>query len=244
MPEPPLRLAEVVVLVVVTILWPLYDLLLGWPRFCRQVTEGKPGARASTYREATIVQWAFVGAFVAAWSASDRQWGTPALSLPTGPQFWGSACLIAGIVVLQIHQLRTLSQRPTARAALLKKISSMPFLQLIPRDKHELAWMYPLCVTAGFCEELLYRGFVVWGLSIPLGWWAATAASVLSFGLIHAYQGTSGIVRTAATGLMMTALVAVTRSLWPAMVLHAVIDVGSVTLLYTALRDHPIVSVA
>lgn len=244
MPELPLHLAEVMVLIVVTVLGPLYELLHGWPHFCRQVTEGKPDVRASTYREATIVQWALVGACVAAWAASGRPWGAPALSLPTGPRFWGSGCLIAGIVVLQFRQLRKLSQLPTARAALLKKISSMPFLQLIPRDQHELAWMYPLCVTAGFCEELLYRRFVVWGLSVPLGWWAATAVSVLAFGFMHAYQGTSGILRTAATGLVMTVFVAVTRSLWPAMVLHAVIDVGSATLLNVVLRDNPVVSVA
>ena len=84
----------------------------------------------------------------------------------------------------------------------------------------------------------------MWGLTVSLGWWGAAAASVLSFGLLHAYQGISGILRTAATGLLMTVLVAVTRSLWPAMVLHGMIDVGSVTLLYAVLRDNPVASVA
>lgn len=236
MRELPLQLPEVLLLVAVTVLWPLYESLHGWPHFTRRVSAGTPGARVSAYWEAVLVQWSLVGACIAAWNASGRRWGTPALTAPAGARLWGSVCLLAVFVALQARQLRALRRAPAARAALSRRISAMPFVQLLPTSRRELAWMYPLCVTAGVCEELLYRGFVVWGLAVPLGWWAASAVSLLSFGLMHAYQGKAGILRTAGVGLAMSVVVAVTRSLWPAMALHALLDAGSVTLLYMVLK--------
>lgn len=233
----PLHQPEIVLLVTLTVLWPLYEFLHGWPRFCRQVSAGEPDARVSMYRESMLVQWGFVGAFVAAWSAAGRPWDAPALSIPAGARLWGSVLLVAILVALQARQLRALSRSRAVREALARKLSSMPFLIILPTCRRELAWIFPLCLTAGFCEELLYRGFMVWGLSVSFGWWGATALSLLSFGLVHSYQGWSGILRTAATGLVMSVVVAITRSLWPAMMLHALVDVGSVSLLYMMLRD-------
>ena len=44
----------------------------------------------------------------------------------------------------------------------------------------------PLCFTAGICEELLFRGYLVWVLKAWIGLGAAAGVIMVIFGLAHA----------------------------------------------------------
>ena len=57
-----------------------------------------------------------------------------------------------------------------------------------------------MCVTAGICEELLFRGFLTWYLAHHVGLPVAAAAQVVIFGVAHLYQGFGGIVKTGFAG--------------------------------------------
>ena len=88
-------------------------------------------------------------------------------------------------------------------------------------------------LSGGFCEELVYRGFMLTRLE---GLFASRArpgrglliAVLLSstwFGFGHAYQGTSGVVLIGVTGLMFCALTLLfRRQLVPVMIAHAFVD--------------------
>ena len=56
--------------------------------------------------------------------------------------------------------------------------------------------------------------------------WAVIVASIL-FGLGHVYLGLVQVPKTAIIGLLLAIVVALTGSLWPAMLLHAAIDWNS-----------------
>jgi membrane protease YdiL (CAAX protease family) len=91
--------------------------------------------------------------------------------------------------------------------------------------------------TAAFGEELLFRGFLQSRLQALLGTgrYAGVAAVLLqtvAFGLAHAYQGPTGILSTAAIGLVFGLVVLRTRSLWPVIVAHGLIDTVSMVALY------------
>lgn len=92
-----------------------------------------------------------------------------------------------------------------------------------------------LAVTAGFCEELWCRGFLIGYLAQWIGWWQAAVASSVLFGIGHAYQGTAGVLKTTGVGLVMAALYGYCGSLWPSIVLHTAIDVQSGAVGYEAL---------
>ena len=79
-------------------------------------------------------------------------------------------------------------------------------------------------LSAGFCEELLCRGFVIWLFQPLVGWWIAAILSLALFTLAHIYQGRDGMIKVAALGGLMTLIVALCHCLWPAIVLHAAID--------------------
>jgi membrane protease YdiL (CAAX protease family) len=106
----------------------------------------------------------------------------------------------------------------------------------MPRNQRELFCFGALSITAGFCEEFLFRGYFIWALTPWLGWWGAAALSVVLFAGWHAYQGWSGVLRTGIVGAFFTLVVAISGSLWPAIVLHVLIDIGSGVIAWLALR--------
>jgi membrane protease YdiL (CAAX protease family) len=112
-----------------------------------------------------------------------------------------------------------------------------PIRAVMPRTLTELCWFGGASLTAGFCEELLFRGYVIWVFTPWLGWWGAAALSLAIFAVAHIYQGWNGVLRTGIVGGIFTLVVAVTGSLWPAIALHALVDLFNGFMAWMALRD-------
>jgi membrane protease YdiL (CAAX protease family) len=97
---------------------------------------------------------------------------------------------------------------------------------LIPQTLKEKVWAaLVISPTAAVCEEFLYRGFLQTELSI---WFhsfiLATAISSVVFGMAHAYQGLSGIVRAALLGALLSIPVIRVGTIFPSMASHFLID--------------------
>jgi membrane protease YdiL (CAAX protease family) len=96
---------------------------------------------------------------------------------------------------------------------------------LLPRTPEERRLFAGLSVAAGWGEEITYRGYVPAVLILAgLGPWPAMGVAAVGFGLLHAYQGPVGVVRTALLGILLGASVIMTGSLFAAMVAHALVD--------------------
>ncbi len=96
----------------------------------------------------------------------------------------------------------------------------------LPRERREVAAYVVLALTAGICEEILYRGWLVSVLAAGAGSvWAGVVAGGVLFGTAHAYQGRKGMLGAGALGVLFGAVFALTDSLVPGQVLHAAIDV-------------------
>lgn len=111
--------------------------------------------------------------------------------------------------------------------------------QLIPRTGPERGVFVGLSFVAGLGEEVAYRGYLL-ALLVPAFGdpWVAVAVSSTSFGLLHAYQGAVGIVRTGSLGALFAASFVVTGTLWPAIVVHTIVDlVGGLWLGPRLLRE-------
>ena len=98
-------------------------------------------------------------------------------------------------------------------------------LQLIPRTGAEKRLFVGLSLVAGLGEEIAYRGYALTTIQllIPDPWMAAGLSSV-AFGVLHAYQGAVGVLKTALIGFVLAVPVLMTGSLVPAIVAHALID--------------------
>ena len=106
-------------------------------------------------------------------------------------------------------------------------IRETPLLaQLLPESWSEKGVFILLSLSAGFGEELAYRGFLIPALTELLGQaWGAALLSSAVFGLLHAYQGWLGILRTGLLGLVLAASLLLSGTLWPAILAHAILDV-------------------
>jgi len=142
---------------------------------------------------------------------------------------WGFAAAFAGGSLLQVVLVR---RSATAREKMLRPFKRLAFI--LPVTQEERAWFAFVSVTAGICEEILYRGFLIRYLSNGpwhAGLWIALAIASISFGLAHRYQGLSGIIGTAVLGAAMAMLFLASGSLWLPMALHAIIDLRILLLL-------------
>ncbi len=103
---------------------------------------------------------------------------------------------------------------------------------LLPDTALERVMWVALSITAGVCEEAAFRGYFITRFrdlapgSWPskARWLAPVALSAFIFGLGHTYQGVSGFVMITAYGVMISLLFLYTRSIWPAIVAHFLLD--------------------
>ncbi len=97
--------------------------------------------------------------------------------------------------------------------------------ELMPVTGKEKGLFAALSLCAGFGEEAAYRGYAISALVVATG--SGTLALILTsatFGVLHAYQGPIGVVRTGVVGVIMGAAFLHTGSLWPPIFAHALID--------------------
>lgn len=100
------------------------------------------------------------------------------------------------------------------------------FSALIPVTTQERFLWAAVAISAGICEELVFRG---WLLSTLHGLFSlqGTAVIVIAatvFGLAHAYQGITGMILTAFAGALFCGLYVATGSLLAPILLHVLID--------------------
>ncbi len=94
-------------------------------------------------------------------------------------------------------------------------------------------------VTAGFAEELIWRGYILKNLAILFGnkktsWVLSLIITSLLFGCIHYYQGMIGIIQTGLAGFFLGIIYILNgkKNLWLNIIVHGSIDTISMVALY------------
>jgi membrane protease YdiL (CAAX protease family) len=212
---------DVVLVLVVSIVLPPFNawsLRLG---LRRAVAAGIPGARRVEYLGTILMAWLFSA--LAAAASFDGGRGLEQLRVlpPSGRGLLISAGAVVAAVGFLLLQARS-AGAPEAIAALRKQIEPMAWF--LPSDDADLRTFRWVAITAGICEEWLFRGYLLALLQPWLGVAGAIAASTALFGAGHLYQGPGGVVKTGIVGLLMALLAWGTGSIWAPVVLHAAWD--------------------
>jgi len=224
-----------ILVVLVAVVWPLFEYFWLWPRHVRAVEAGDPTARSRVYAQTIFEQWGLTAAVLALTFALARPLASLGLRPPQG---WISAVAITitmAYAILIVLQARALARKPATRARFRRRIQ--PLRALLPHTPGEFRRFILLSITAGICEELLFRGYLVWVLQSLIGLWPAAIVSMVVFGLGHAYQGRAHAPRAFLAGVFLGLLALGTRSILPGMALHALIDAGSGWVTHLAVRD-------
>jgi len=179
--------------------------------------------RLSLYASTIAFQWLAVA--VVAWRAwahgfTASQFG---LIVPDRSKILIAAVVgTATIASLQWLNLRRMGRIPVEARGSLQAIAE----RILPQSTVELFPYLALAMTAGLCEEFLYRGFAMAVLlHVGLPAWAVVLLSSVLFGLAHSYQGRGGIVMTLLIGLILGTSRLAYGSLVPAIFWHSGVDV-------------------
>lgn len=155
----------------------------------------------------------------ACWFVGSRDSGAAALGLVGMPVTeliaWTVGLTLAGLGLIVVFHVI---------ARWMGILDSDLLAQLLPTNGRERRVFALLSVAAGTGEELAYRGYVIPVLAPVLGIGGAAALSTGIFGVIHAYQGVLGIVRTTLMGGVLAWGFLASGSLWPAILAHTLID--------------------
>jgi membrane protease YdiL (CAAX protease family) len=96
---------------------------------------------------------------------------------------------------------------------------------LLPQGGTEITMFIVLSVTAGFCEEFIFRGYLQRQfLALANRAWIAIVLQALVFGVAHLYQGMSAVIAITVYGGLFGILAWRRNSLRPGMMQHAAQD--------------------
>jgi membrane protease YdiL (CAAX protease family) len=194
----------------------------------KAVDAGDPNARTGAYRTVVIEKWVLTAVIAVAWIALSRSASSIGLIATVTPLSIAGYALtslaIGGLLMLARSAVCSEQGRRKTR----ESIASVR--AFVPRTATEKRWFDTMSVTAGICEEFIYRGFLFAYLAAWLPEMPARVVIVLAglvFGLGHLYQGAAGIVKTSTLGVLFGVLYWMTGSVWAPMLLHVVVDLSS-----------------
>jgi len=171
-----------------------------------------PISRARFYKQTILFQLAL--AAIAAWTAHTH--GILAMPRPQWPLLsWSAAALMYVVTVLALK-----FRWPSRSAA-----SKQRLYDILPHNAAELVPYVFICIVAGTCEELVYRGVMTELAQRLIGIELVTIIAIsISFAAGHAMQGLRGTIGVFGIALWFHALVLLSQSLIPAMVVHFAYD--------------------
>jgi uncharacterized protein len=193
----------------------------------------------------TVVLWLWIAAIVACAVVGLRSIFT-IIPAPYGaPWLYGHAWVryVVGVALalltaamllpyITVAWMRLTGKPRTYKSADLMRTVSYAYL--LPVTRRERRWWVLVGITAGLCEEIVFRGFLLyylhtspWKLDLTL----ALLFSSAIFGLQHLYQGAQGVVVTFVLGALFGLFFLLTGSLVFPILLHAATDLRLLVML-------------
>jgi hypothetical protein len=219
---------------------PIAERFFFYPRLVRAAEARVRGARGRYYLAGAAFAWAFTLCVLGAWIVRSRPWSALGLA-PQDPKAAALGFVLAvAYAAAGMRARRRVIGKPESLVRLRSRLASAS--ALLPRTPSERLGFAGLSLTAGICEEILYRGYLPWYLGAWTAPWVAIGASCVLFGFAHVYLGFQHVVRTAIVGAALALVVVLSGSLLPAMFLHATMDLLAGDLAFRAFGGEPATS--
>jgi uncharacterized protein len=214
-----------------------------WDFHATRRLKKNPGSVQKIAYYKLLCAWMWIGSFVAVASVGSRNVSTIAPTPDDAIWLFGHAwvrfvveaviALFFGLMLMTYATViwKRLKKRPrTYRSAAALK----SFEYFFPATRTERRWWVLVCITAGVCEETLFRGFMLQYLHVLPWTFNLTLALVISsviFGLNHLYEGVHGVVGSALAGFLFGLLFLLGGNLLLPIVVHALVDLRALVIL-------------
>lgn len=231
-----MSLIDHIVVLLFAVAYPIYS-FLSYPNSKQALLSNKPGERVRLYRETIIWLWAFCILVLAVQVYQGRSFEDIGFVLSSHWTFWTalSVTLLAAAFFYYQHQT---VQRDAAQVHLLQEqLGKSGVSELLPRTAQETRWFLSVSITAGICEEILFRGYLIWYFAVYSSTAPAVIFSTILFGLAHGYLGWKLGVRSGLTGLVLALTYVFSGSLLVPVLLHIMVDISTGMLGQLALSE-------
>ncbi len=218
------------------VLYPAYAFFT-YRNIKKDLIANKPGVRIRDYKETIAWQWSLSLLAIIVWIYNDRALVDVGLDFSSSWPAWMSLLLLVLAAIFLIFQYRTIRNDPKQRQSLRDKLNNVDASEYLPRTEQEVRWFILVSISAGICEELLFRGFLLWYFKVFSVTALAVVLSSVLFGMAHSYQGWKGGFRAGAMGLILAFSYVLTGSLWIPILLHIVGDIHSGMLGWLAFKE-------
>lgn len=229
-----LHILDHIFFVLIALVFPVVDFFAIRKR-AALISAGRTELRMKLYRKIIWEEWGATLVLIAVWFLLGRTAAGLGL-IPQGGAWigYGLTALICGFLI--VHA-RMATRTDEGRATLRKQFGWLSFL--IPRTRQERRTFGITSLTAGVCEEVVFRGFLIayFAALFGLPLWGGALISSIAFGVAHMYQGPVGMLRTGGVGLVLAVLYLMTGSLWAPILAHTVMDLASGHMGFMAFSD-------
>jgi membrane protease YdiL (CAAX protease family) len=197
--------------------------------FFQRHARGEPGMLrhhphvVPLYLSLIAMEW---GLFTYVWKGGLRRTGTKLSELIGGR--WASAqdVLVDCGLALGLWGTWAVIARVWDRSFGAGRAASIQ--SLLPQRAVEILLWMGVCISAGFCEELVFRGYFQKQFeNFSHSRWVALFLQAVLFGVSHGYQGVEACVKIAVYGALFGLLAVWRGSLRPGMMAHAWSDIFS-----------------
>lgn len=147
--------------------------------------------------------------------------------------------LAISLIIIAISYLilliKSITENKEQKQEVAKNFAS--FIDILPETKNQLlVFTLILSVSAGVCEEIIFRGYLFPLLDGYIGTVGAVIISSVVFGLWHIYLGWNEVLRTSIMGAIFCGVYLFTGNIIIPIILHIFIDVYSGVLCYFAMK--------
>ncbi len=212
---------------ILMIVAPLFALLRRRPRSFSGL-EFDTAAKISLYLSNSIFQWGIVLVVLVLWVLQGHPINVMGLQFPNlGPWPWISLVIL---IFCGAYAWNTWNQIGTPEALAETREQWRSRTPFMPASMKEYKWFTGMALTAGICEEILFRGFLMTYLqALSYGSPKIQSAVVSSavFAVLHLYQGRGAALKIFAFSLIFGILYLLTNSILPSIVIHVLVDLVS-----------------
>ena len=220
-----------IILLVIFLIFPVIDLVL---------EKYKSNNKKFEYCKTSAVLWCLTGLIVFIYFQGELSVTHPFI-LPN--TLWKTAfagTLILLFIIYMIYVMHTIVQSEKIRNEIVSSLehSGDSLNDLMPESRSELfMFTFVVSVTAGICEELIFRWYLLNVIELHSNWVIAAIGSSIVFGLWHFYLGWKHVIKTALIGLVLCGLYLYFESILLVILIHILMDVYSGLVAYLARKE-------
>ncbi|WP_226669162.1 CPBP family intramembrane glutamic endopeptidase [Microbulbifer aggregans] len=217
-----------IALLLTLLLFPIADLVF---------EKYKSQSKIVEYVKVSVVLWAITGFLIYSFFEEKLSVNAPYIFPASTWKSYLAISIFITFLIYLAYVVSSINSRENIRLQVANgfKNGGDSLLDIVPESRKELLLFTLLVsVSAGICEELIFRWYLYSFLDLQTHWVVAVFGSSVLFGLWHVYLGWRHVIKTAFVGALFCGIYLYFESIVVAIIAHILADVYSGTIAFFA----------